>query len=208
MKRERERETIKEWGGPKHPLFFNAAIQGGPAGGDTWYLETRQYYIAARLPTCRWFQHFEPTLTPATEENAFSLVTKMSFIKWVISDYQSGWSSEVTAMLGIQTASADLGYQASLFEVLSRKHTLPPSLETWELEKGLKIILNGLSEPYLIWSWTLLLCFLGSEPNLICLKIHVINLIFAFTSIFLDFDDFVFNNWCLKFHILWSFLVR
>jgi hypothetical protein len=34
-------------------LFINAAIQGGPASGNTQYAERRRYYIAARVPTCK-----------------------------------------------------------------------------------------------------------------------------------------------------------
>jgi hypothetical protein len=34
-------------------LFFNAAIQGGPASGDTRYFELQGYYNAICVLTCK-----------------------------------------------------------------------------------------------------------------------------------------------------------
>jgi hypothetical protein len=58
--RETEREEREEKSEVKS-LFFNAAIQGGPASGDTIYVERRRY-IAACVPTCGACQMSIPAL--------------------------------------------------------------------------------------------------------------------------------------------------
>jgi hypothetical protein len=48
--REKKNERVIRWNFSS--IFLNAAIQGGPASGDTRCVELRRYYIAARVPTC------------------------------------------------------------------------------------------------------------------------------------------------------------
>jgi hypothetical protein len=64
---EREREKDQKSKVELEFHFLNAAIQWGPASGDTRYVELRRYYIAARVPTCPKAHRLQPIYVTLTQ---------------------------------------------------------------------------------------------------------------------------------------------